>query len=73
LFFLSPRIEADKQEASALGVDGTPASFINGRKVAGAYPLETFQAIADAELAQLEGAGTKAKKTAARKTRSTTH
>jgi protein-disulfide isomerase len=51
------RIEADKQEAAAAGVEGTPAAFINGRKIAGAYPLETFQAIADAELAKVEGAG----------------
>jgi protein-disulfide isomerase len=49
------RIEADKQEGSSLGVMGTPAVFINGRKIAGAYPFETFQKIADAELAKLEG------------------
>jgi protein-disulfide isomerase len=66
------RIEADKQEAEAVGVEGTPAAFINGRKIAGAYPLETFQAIADAELAKAEGTGAKAakaSKTAARKAR----
>jgi protein-disulfide isomerase len=49
------RIEADKQEGSELGVVGTPAVFINGRKIAGAYPFETFQKIADAELAKVEG------------------
>jgi protein-disulfide isomerase len=69
------RIEADKQEGAAVGVEGTPAAFINGRKIAGAYPLETFQAIADAELAKVEGGGraggaeTKAKRAAARKAR----
>ncbi len=47
------RIEADKQEGSELGVLGTPAVFINGRKIAGAYPFETFQKIADAELGKL--------------------
>jgi protein-disulfide isomerase len=46
------RIENDTQEAVDAGVKGTPAIFINGRKIAGAYPLETFQAIADAELAK---------------------
>jgi protein-disulfide isomerase len=51
------RIEADKQEGTDLGVVGTPAVFINGRKVAGAYPLETFQKIADAELGKIEGKG----------------
>ncbi len=44
------RIEADQQEGRELGVVGTPAVFINGRKIAGAYPFETFQKIADAEL-----------------------
>jgi protein-disulfide isomerase len=59
------RIEADKQEGSDLGVVGTPAVFINGRKVAGAYPFETFQKIADAELGKVEGkaAGKTATKT----------
>ena len=47
------RIEADKQEGSDLGVVGTPAVFINGRKIAGAYPFETFQKIADVELAKV--------------------
>ena len=51
------RIEADKQEGSELGVVGTPAVFINGRKIAGAYPFETFQKIADAELGKIEGKG----------------
>jgi protein-disulfide isomerase len=58
------RIEADKQEGSDLGVVGTPAVFINGRKIAGAYPFETFQKIADAELGKVEGRG--AGKTAAK-------
>ena len=49
------RIDADKQEASEVGVVGTPAVFINGRKIAGAYPFETFQKIADQELAKVEG------------------
>ncbi len=49
------RIEADKQEGAAVGVDGTPATFINGRKISGAYPIETFRAVADQELAKLGG------------------
>jgi len=49
------RIEADKQEGSALGVVGTPAVFLNGRKIAGAYPFATFQKIADAELGKIDG------------------
>jgi protein-disulfide isomerase len=49
------RIAADKQEGDDVGVVGTPAVFINGRKVAGAYPFETFQKIADAELGKAQG------------------
>ncbi len=58
-----PRIEADTKEGTDLGVNGTPAVFINGRKIAGAYPLETFQKVADQELAK---AVPEAKKTAAK-------
>jgi protein-disulfide isomerase len=64
------RIEADTQEGTDLGVNGTPAVFINGRKIAGAYPVETFRAVADQELAKVEGKGAQpAKKAVAGKTR----
>jgi protein-disulfide isomerase len=46
------RIDADRRAADAVGVIGTPSVFINGRKIAGAYPWETFKQIADAELAK---------------------
>ena len=45
-------IEAESKEGSALGVTGTPAVFINGRKISGAYPFDTFKKIADEELAK---------------------
>ena len=45
-------IEAETKEGSAVGVSGTPAVFINGRKIAGAYPFETFKKIVDEELAK---------------------
>lgn len=48
-----PAIQADLQEAKRLGLTGTPAFFINGRKVNGARPLEEFVAIIEAELALL--------------------
>jgi protein-disulfide isomerase len=48
-------IEAETKEGSAVGVQGTPAVFINGRKIAGAYPWETFKKIADEELAKKPG------------------
>ncbi|HEX5271053.1 MAG TPA: thioredoxin domain-containing protein, partial [Gemmataceae bacterium] len=60
------RIESDTREGIDVGVNGTPAVFINGRKIAGAYPLETFRAVADEELAKVEGKG---KKTVAGKAR----
>jgi protein-disulfide isomerase len=45
-------IEAETKEGSAVGVTGTPAVFINGRKIAGAYPFDTFKKIADEELSK---------------------
>ena len=48
-------IEAETKEGSAVGVNGTPAVFINGRKISGAYPFETFKKIADEELAKKTG------------------
>jgi protein-disulfide isomerase len=43
-------IEAETKEGTAVGVTGTPAVFINGRKISGAYPFDTFKKIADEEL-----------------------
>ncbi len=45
-------IDADMKSAQAMGIQGTPASFINGRKIPGAYPYETFKAIVEQELAK---------------------
>ncbi len=36
-------IQADKSQATADGVTGTPATFINGEFIGGAYPWATFQ------------------------------
>ena len=46
------QIQSDTKEGQAVGVNGTPAVFINGRKINGAYPWETFKKIADEELAK---------------------
>jgi protein-disulfide isomerase len=46
------QIAADMKEGSAVDVSGTPASFINGRKIGGAYPYETFKKVVDQELAK---------------------
>ena len=48
-------IQSDTKEGQAVGVNGTPAVFINGRKINGAYPWETFKKIADAELKKKKG------------------
>jgi protein-disulfide isomerase len=37
--------------ADQLGVHGTPTFFVNGRRVVGAQPLETFEAVVDERLA----------------------
>ena len=35
-------VQKDLQEGTALGVSGTPTSFINGKSIVGAVPYETF-------------------------------
>jgi protein-disulfide isomerase len=55
-------IEAEQKEGTAVGVTGTPAVFINGRKIAGAYPWDMFKKIADEELAKKAGGKAMAKK-----------
>jgi protein-disulfide isomerase len=49
------QIQSDTKEGQAVGVNGTPAVFINGRKINGAYPWETFKKIADDELKKKKG------------------
>jgi protein-disulfide isomerase len=56
-------IESETKEGQAVGVNGTPAVFINGRKISGAYPWDTFKKIADEELAKKEGGKAVAKRT----------
>jgi protein-disulfide isomerase len=46
------QIDADTKEGSAVDVSGTPATFVNGRKIGGAYPYEIFKKIVDQELAK---------------------
>ena len=48
-------IEAQTKEGTTVGVTGTPAVFINGRRISGAYPFDTFKKIADEELAKKQG------------------
>jgi protein-disulfide isomerase len=44
-------VDADAAEGEKLGVDGTPSFYINGRKLGGAFPFESFKEIIDKELA----------------------
>ena len=43
-------VEADIQAGQDVGVDGTPAFFINGRMLSGAQPFDAFKRIIDEEL-----------------------
>ncbi len=45
-------VEKDIADGVDAGVTGTPAVFINGRKVVGAQPYEVFKKIIDEELAK---------------------
>ena len=46
------KVKADMAEGSSVGVTGTPAFIINGRKISGAQPFQNFKAIIDDELAR---------------------
>lgn len=46
-------VQRDIGEATKLGLNGTPAFFINGRPISGAQPLEKFVQIIDEELARV--------------------
>lgn len=43
-------VAASRAEAEAIGVNSTPTFFVNGRRLAGAMPLESFKAIIEPEL-----------------------
>lgn len=45
-------LKADSELASKLGVRGTPGFFLNGVRVAGAYPFDHFKSIVDRLLAE---------------------
>lgn len=42
------RLQADADVAAELGVSGTPTFYINGRRLAGAQPVEVLEAVVDA-------------------------
>lgn len=46
----APEVEADVEQARAIGVRGTPTFVVNGRLVAGALPVEDFRMLIDEAL-----------------------
>ena len=52
-------IKEDMEMAGGVGVRGTPAFFINGRKIVGAQPAAMFKAVIDEEVKKAEAAGKK--------------
>ena len=49
---INEAVDRDIKDAGKLGVEGTPAFFINGRFVNGAQPYEVFKKIIEEELAK---------------------
>jgi protein-disulfide isomerase len=59
------RIARDQRLVTSLRATGTPAFFVNGRKLSGAQPLEAFKRVVDQELVKAQAlvkAGTPAAK-----------
>jgi protein-disulfide isomerase len=48
------KVEADMAAGSAVGANGTPTFFINGREFVGAQPFERFKAVIDEEIAKAD-------------------
>ena len=43
-------VDADLNDGRAAGVSGTPTFFINGKRIVGAQPYDSFKALIDSEL-----------------------
>jgi len=43
-------IQADMSAGNAVGANGTPTFFINGKRLVGAMPFESFKQVIDEEL-----------------------
>jgi protein-disulfide isomerase len=48
-------IQNDTAQAMQLGATGTPAFFINGKKISGAQPIENFKKVIDEEITKAQG------------------
>lgn len=49
---MAGEVQKDMRDGQALGVQGTPAFFINGKLLSGAQPFEVFQQVIEEELAK---------------------
>ncbi|MGA8890553.1 MAG: DsbA family protein [Anaeromyxobacteraceae bacterium] len=49
---MAAKVEEGKKAGNELGINGTPAFFVNGILISGAQPFDAFKEIIDAELAQ---------------------
>lgn len=47
-------VAEDIRTAASLGLRGTPASFVNGRFISGAHPIDSFKKVIDEELKKAE-------------------
>ncbi len=45
------QIQADMAAGTAVGANGTPTMFVNGKRIVGAQPFDAFKSIIDTELA----------------------
>jgi protein-disulfide isomerase len=52
----APEIATDQSEAADVQAVGTPFFFVNGRRLAGAQPLEKFEAVIDEEMTRARAA-----------------
>ncbi len=52
-------VEEDIKTATSLGLRGTPASFVNGRFISGALPIDSFKKVIEEEFKKAEGKGLK--------------
>ena len=48
-------VERDARDARAAGIGATPTALINGRKLAGAWPIDTWKSSVDRELDRARG------------------
>ena len=48
------KVDAELAEGNKIGANGTPAFFINGRSLSGAQPIDSFKAVVDSALKDVD-------------------